>query len=200
MPAKAYARTIVRRTASLALVTAIAACSTASSPNASPASSAPSAASTNEPVATLDQVVSAVPSEPAATDKPSPRPRPSLDIDLAEVDGYLTSSITLLDLADEDLAVVVTYIDPSSDTPFPLGTYELASMDQVTNDAPPGTYILEFHQPADSASASTCTIEIEDDEGYVFAALGDSIAISTTGSTPTDGGELFVATSSLCAA
>jgi hypothetical protein len=175
----------------------MAACSAAADPGSSVA---PSVATTAEPIATPEPTLSAVPSEPVATIEPSRRPRPSLDIDAAEVDAYLTSSITFVDLADEDLAVIVTYIDPSSDTPFPLGTYRLDSMDQVTNEAPPGTYILEFHQPADTTSASTCTIEIADDDGYVFAALGDAIAIGSTGSTPTDSRELFVATSSLCAA
>jgi len=91
-------------------------------------------------------------------------------------------------------------MDPSSETPFPLGTYTLESMDQITNEAPPGRYILEFLQPADSTSGTSCTVEIADEERYVFAALGDAIAITTTGGTPGDAGELFVATSSLCAA
>jgi hypothetical protein len=197
MPSMAYARTILRRTAIFALAAALAACSAAPGTSTAPASSS---AEPSEPVATIEPTFSATPSAAAATVAPSRQPRPSLDIDPAEVDAYLTSSITFLDLADENLAVVVTYIDPSSDAPLPLGTYRLDSMDQVTNEAPPGTYILEFLQPADSTSASTCTIDVADDEGYVFAALGDSIAISTTGSTPTDSRELFVATSSLCAA
>jgi hypothetical protein len=110
----------------------------------------------------------------------------------------MTSSITLLDLADEDLAVVVTYLDPGSDVPFPLGTFTLGSMDQVTNEAPPGTYTLEFRQPADGASGASCTIQIADAEGYVFAALGDAVAISSSATQPKTAGDLFVATSALC--
>lgn len=119
-------------------------------------------------------------------------------MDLDEIAAYLTSSITLLDLAEADLAVVITYHDPGSETPFPLGSYRLDSMEQVTNDAPPGRYTLEFHQPAAASTATTCTIEVGSDEGYVFAALGDAIALTSTGSTPSVADDLFVATSSLC--
>jgi hypothetical protein len=110
----------------------------------------------------------------------------------------LTSSITFIDLADEDLAVIVSYVDPSSDDSFDLGTYTLASTEQMTNQVPPGTYLLDFRQPADSTTGSTCTIEISDTDSFVFAAVDGAIAISQTGATPTDARELFVATSALC--
>jgi hypothetical protein len=195
MPDKADARTIFRTTALLAAMV-FAACSAAPVPSSMPPTLPP--AESIEPDASEQPALTTAPSDPIATVAPSPRPRPSLDIDPAEVDAYLTSSITFLDLADEDLAVVVTYIDPSSDTPLPLGTYRLDSMGQVTNEAPPGAYVLEFFQPASSTTSTSCAIEIADDEAYVFAALGDAIAISATNSSPTDARELFVATSSLC--
>lgn len=186
----------VRILAGVAIATLLTACSAPAVSTADPASPPPASSVADAPTPSPAATASAVP----PTRTPSPRPRPSLDIDPAELDAYLTSSITFLDLADEDLAVVVLYLDPSSDVPLPLGTYTLESMDQLTNEAPPGTYLLEFHQPADSTSATSCTIEVADTQGYVFAALGDAIAISTTGSAPTDARELFVATSSLCAA
>jgi hypothetical protein len=142
--------------------------------------------------------VTEAPSPAAASVALSPKARSSLDIDLAELDAYLTSSITLLDLADDDLAATVTYLDPGSEASVALGTYTLGSMDQMTNSVPPGTYRLDFRQPPDSTTGPSCTIEIADAEGYVFAAVEDAVAISRTGTTQTDARELFVATSSLC--
>lgn len=110
----------------------------------------------------------------------------------------MTSSITLLDLADDDLVVTVTYIDPASGDAFALGIYPLGSMARLTNSVPPGTYRLDFRQPPDSASGPSCTIEVGDADAYVFVAVQDAVAISRTGTTPTDARELFVATSSLC--
>jgi hypothetical protein len=134
------------------------------------------------------------------TESPAPStsaiPRPS--IDQAELDAYLTSSITFIDLADDDLAVIVSLVDPSSEESFDLGTYTVASTEQMTHQVPPGTYLLDFRQPADGTSGSTCTIEISDTESYVFAAVDGAIAISRAGATPTDARELFVATSTLC--
>lgn len=190
-------RLIVRTACTLAIAALVAACSGAAVPSAAPPASVVASAEAAVPE-TQEPTVSAPATATPATPPPSRRPRPSLDVDLAELDAYLTSTITLVDLADEDLEVVVTYVDPGSETPFPLGVYTLESMDQITNDAPPGTYTLEFHQPAGSTSATSCTFEIADAEGYIFAALGDAVAITTTGAQPTDADELFVATSSLC--
>lgn len=63
---------------------------------------------------------------------------------------------------------------------------------------PPGIYELNFRQPSTATGDASCTIEVGETDGYVFAALGDAIAVTRTGVTPTDAAELFVATSSLC--
>ncbi len=144
---------------------------------------------------------SAAPTETASpTDSPAPstpsKPLPS--IDQAELDAFLTSSITLVDLADDDLAVTVAYVDLSSNDAIDLGTYALASTEQMTNQVPAGTYRLEFRQPADRTTGPSCTIEVSDADGYVFAAVRGAIAVSRTGTKPKDARELFVATSSLC--
>ena len=156
---------------------------------------------TAAPTKTAAPTESAVPAETAApTASPAPvkshKPLPS--IDQSELDAYLTSSITLIDLADGDLAVTVSYLDPDSAEAFDLGTYSLESLDQTTNQVPPGTYRLDFRQPANSATRTTCTIDIADASSYVFAALNDAIAISRTGHAPKTARELFVSTSSLC--
>lgn len=188
-------RTISRMAAIAIIALVIVACSGTAAPTPPPDAAA---MASPVPSASPAPAITVTPSAAPATPAPSRKPRPSLDIDPAELDAYMTSSITFLDLADEDLAVVVTYLDPDSDVPFPLGTFGLDSMDQVTNEAPPGTYTLEFHQPADSASATSCTIQIADAEGYVFAALGDAIAITSSEIPPNTADDLFVATSTLC--
>jgi hypothetical protein len=146
-------------------------------------------------------IETAAPSEAVApTESPAPsksfKPLPS--IDQAELDAYMTSSITLIDLADDDLAVTVSYLDPESEQAFDLGTYLLEFSDQITNQVPQGTYRLDFRQPADSTTGASCTLEIGAADAYVFAALQDAVAISLTGAEPKDAGELFISTSPLC--
>ena len=192
----------LRSVAMAVLTVAVAACSSGGTPTSPPeavASAAPSVAPvTPEPTAAPSAEV--VPSEaaPSPTIEATPRPRPSLEVDLEEVAAYLTAAITLLDLADEDLAVDVLYVDSSGGAPFPVGTYTLEPQEQSTNAVPPGVYELTFRQPSTATSGATCTIEVGETDGYVFAALGDAIAVTRTGATPTDAAELFVATSSLC--
>jgi len=177
------------------LLALLAACGGAAVSSPAPtASPAPSPSPTATPAPSATETPSATPASPA----PSPRVRPSLAIDLAELGAYLTSSITLVDLAETDLAVTVAYVDPDSGDSASLGTYTLGSMEQMTNSVPPGTYRLDFRQPADSPAGPSCTIEIGDADGYVFAAIENSVAIARTGAAPTETRELFVATSSLC--
>jgi hypothetical protein len=180
---------------------ALAACSGVATPTSTPAAPSSTASPSPSPVESVAPTETATPIETVGpTDPPTPsapsKPLPS--IDQAELDAFLTSSITLIDLADDDLAVTVSYIDPDSEQSIDLGTYSLGSLDQMTNQVPPGTYRLDFRQPANSATGPSCTIEIGDAEGYAFAAVTDAIAISRTGVKPKDVRELFVSTSSLC--
>ena len=130
----------------------VAACGGGAAPTSVPMASANP---TSAPIASAAPTEAVVPTQPPAPST-SAKPRPS--IDQAELDTFLTSSITFIDLADDDLAVVVSYVDPNSDDSFDLGTYTLASTEQMTNQVPPGTYLLDFRQPADSMSGSTCAI------------------------------------------
>jgi len=150
-------------------------------------------ARTDSPSPTPDETVA--PSEAAEPSEPA-KPRPS--IDQATIDAMLTSSLTLLNLADADLLVVVLYREAADETPFPLGSYTLAFTDQQTYEVPAGLYDLEFRQPADSRTGSTCTIELGSTDAYSFAAIDGAVAIARAGDPPTEASELFVATSSLC--
>lgn len=194
------ARTAVlqRASAIVALAAVLAACSAA--PAVSQAAAAPSTAS---PSALSSVAASPSPSPsdtlaPTSSPAPSRSTKPLPSIDQAELDAIMTSSITLIDLADDDLAVVVAYVDPDSAKSIDLGTYSLAFTDQLTNQVPPGTYRLEFHQPAASKTGPTCTIDVADREAYTFAAVNGAVAISKAGAAPKAVRDLFIATSSLC--
>lgn len=178
---------------------AIAACS------GGPASSAaaPSAAAVEPSIASL--APSAAPASPSVapsiepSDSPAPvrshKPLPS--IDPAELDAYLSSSITLLDLSDGAITVDVTYVDPSSGKAIDFGTYDLAATEQMTDQVPPGTYKVVFHLP-DAAKVPACTIDVGDKDAFTFATIPGGVAVARHGVKPGSGKELSVATSSLC--
>lgn len=160
-------------------------------PSGPPESAAPSPAPETPAV-----VVTANPSADASPAPSSPHPRPSLDS--AALSAYFTGTITLLNLADADLAVTVTYIDPASGQSEALGTYSVQSFAQQTNALPPASYRLDFRQPPDSSTGPRCTIAVKDGQAYSFVAVPGAIAISRAGYTPAHARDLFVATSSLC--
>lgn len=178
------------------LVATAAACSGSAAPSVAPTV----APATELSPAPTETAAPSVAETAAAIESPVPsasrEPLPSFD--QAELDAYLTSSITLIDLADDDLVVDVWYVDPSTDEAIDLGSYALEATDQMTNQVPPGTYRLEFHQPAGSKTGSTCTIDVSGADGYVFAAVPGAVAVTRTGTNPRDVGDLFVTTSSLC--
>lgn len=140
--------------------------------------------------------MTANPSAAASRAPSSPHPRPSFDS--AAVSAYLTGKITLLNLADADLAATVTYIDPASGQSEALGTYSVQSFAQQTYALPPASYRLDFRQPPGSSTGPRCTIAVKDGQAYSFVAVPGAIAISRAGYTPANARDLFVATSSLC--
>ena len=111
-----------------------------------------------------------------------------------------TATITLLDLTDDGLGVTVTFLDPSSGESDALGTYILGSSERLSNAVPPGTYQLDFREPATSNTGPRCTLEIKKGDVVSFVAVPGAIAVSRTGVRPSTVRDLFVATSSLCRA
>jgi hypothetical protein len=126
---------------------------------------------------------------PAGTPAPSGR---------SDILSYLSASITLVDLANTDIAVTVTYVDPASGQSAALGSFSLRSFDQISRLIPVGPYRLDFRQPAQSATGPRCTVVVSKGDAYTFAAVSNAIAIQRAGSQPTTGSDLFVATSPLC--
>jgi hypothetical protein len=178
------------------IAASIAACGGAAAPSVAPSvavATPPSAAPTVAPAspAATESIA------PTATPAPSRSHRPLPSIDQTELDAYLTSSITLLDLAEGDLSVAVGYLDTTSGEAIDLGTYDLSSNEQRTDQVPPGTFKLEFRTPG-TAKPQACTIEIGDKDAITFVAIEGAVAIGMAGSKPADAKELFVSTSSLC--
>jgi hypothetical protein len=159
-------------------------------------SASPESASASPALETPAVVATAKPSAAASRPAASPHPRPSLDS--AAITASLTGKITLLNLADADLAVTVTYIDPAGGASESLGTYSIQSFSQQMNALPPATYRLDFRQPAGSSTGPRCTISVKDGQAYSFVAVPGAIAISRAGYKPASARDLFVATSSLC--
>lgn len=168
----------------------------ASSTSGAGASSESLSAAPSQALETPGAVATASPSSAASRAPSSPHPRPTFDS--AAMAAYLTGKITLLNLADVDLAVTVTYIDPASKQSQALGTFTVQSFAQQTNDLPPASYRLDFRQPPDSPTGPRCTIVVKDGQAYSFVAVAGGIAISRAGYAPATARDLFVATSSLC--
>jgi hypothetical protein len=200
----------VVRAGGIALAVVLAACSGSPSSTAAPGSPAvglasPAAASPSvspDPSLTPAPTVvpSVRPSTAASTVRPSAKPHPSASVDpaalIASAASSFTATLTLLDLADRDVAVSVAFIDPAGGQTSPLGTYTLGTTEQQSSAVPPGMYRLAF--TGSGAGASPCTITIAKGQTFSFVVLNDAVAVSRSGFTPKKAGDLFVATSSLC--
>jgi len=119
-------------------------------------------------------------------------------IDPSALAAVLTSSLSVFDLTDDDVAVTVSFLDPSSGQASALGTYTLGASEQFANDVPPGRYRFDFRQPATSASGPSCTIDVPDQGVVAFTVVPGAVAVTRTWFTPAKAGDLFIATSSLC--
>jgi hypothetical protein len=184
---------IPKRLLTAALIaTALAACTSAASP-APPSDSSPSVAPTPTatPSAGLGGASTSTPPSAHTT-----KPRPSLDA--KAIANLLTASITLIDVADTDLAAAVTYVDPSSGDSGSLGTRVVGPSEQIAESVPAGTYRIEFRLPASSATKQTCTIAVKDGAAFTFVAVPGAIAVSRMGYTPATAADLFVGSSPLC--
>ncbi len=185
------------------LVALLAACSGSSASSApvgavgsEPPTTAAESSAASEPPASPTEVASA--SAPASAPAASKKPRPS--IDAQEIAAVLTSSITLLDVADTDFSATVTYIDPSSGTKAALGTYVVGASEHLSESVPAGTYQIDFRLPSTARTTLTCTIAVKDGGAFTFVAVPGAIAVSRGVATPASAADLFVATSSLCKA
>ena len=154
------------------------------------ATPAPEPSATQEPTVTPQAT-------PAGTPDPNATPAPTK----LDILPFLSSEMTILNLADQELSVTATLIDPDNGEEFVVGTFELSPL-QVTSQAVVPTRLrLDFDFPGGGdADAGTCTIDVENEEEIQFAAIAGGVAITTGAIEPADPAELLVATASRCQA
>jgi hypothetical protein len=187
----------MRVLALVVLVAALVGCASIGSPTPSPTPTptlAPTPSATPTPTPTLAPTPTAV-AEPTPTPDPNATPEPT-PIDLLP---FLTAELTVVNLAEEQVALTVTLLDPESTDEYELGTFELEPLQVTTQSVIPARFRLDFGF-AGGASAGTCTIDIEDGDQVQFAIIETGIAITTSGTEPADPAELVVTTASRCQA
>jgi hypothetical protein len=162
---------------------------------------------TPPPIVTLPPVVTAPPPTPTMLPTPTDEPAPTSPVTpdpnatpaptRLDVLPYLTSEVTVVNLADAGVEVTVTLVDADSADEFEIGTFELAPLQVTSQAVVPARYRLDFN--LGGGNEETCTIDIGDEE-LQFAVIESGIAITTSGAEPDDPAEMVVATSSRCQA
>jgi hypothetical protein len=160
-------------------------------------------------VVSLSPAPASPPAAIGATPSPSPSPPPTVAPTLdpnatprptpLDILPFLTSEITVVNLAEQQLALKVTLLDPDSTDEFSLGTYELEPLQVTTQSVVPTRFRLEFAFSG-GGSAGTCTIDIEEGDQVQFAVIETGIAITSSAAEPEDPAEMVVATASRCRA
>jgi hypothetical protein len=116
---------------------------------------------------------------------------------VVDVMPFLSSEMTVVNLADEAIALKVTLLDTDSDGSYEVGTFSVEPLQVTTQAIVPTRLRLEFTSPI-GAHIGTCTIDVAEGEAIQFAVIGNGIAITTNGAEPADAAEMSVATASRC--
>lgn len=104
----------------------------------------------------------------------------------------------MVNLAQAEVSVTVSVLDPESDDEFTVGTYELQPL-QVTHQAViAARFRLDFALAG--SEVQSCAIDIAEAEQAQFAVIESGVALTTSGEEPLDADEMLVATSSRCQA
>lgn len=138
---------------------------------------------------------SAAPSEPVSGSPPASGEASAEPFDLSP---YLTGKLSLLNLAESKLEVLVNYVDTDTGEPSLLATLVLEPLDFNAQKVPPGTYEIEFRDAGSATANAMCRLVLEDFGVFRFVAVDEGVAITRDGYEPTESAELFVSTSSLC--
>jgi len=171
----------------------VGACTGSAVPTTAPTSDAPTVADTLAPAVTVTP-----PPTAGTTDLPGTSASVGPTIDPSALAAALTSSLSVWDLTDADVALTVNFVDPDGGQTTALGTYTLEASEQFSNGVPPGRYRFDFRDPATSAAGASCTIEVPDQGTVTFTVVPGAVAVTQTGFTPAKAGDLFVATSPVC--
>ena len=135
-----------------------------------------------------------VPTEgpPTPTPDPAATPRPTA-VDIAP---YLTSEVTVVNLADAALSLTVALLDPDTDEEYVVGTFDVQPNQVTTQSVIPALFRLDFAYAGNVVGS--CSVNIADGEQLQFAAIAAGIVMTTNGAEPEDPSEMLVATSSRC--
>ena len=115
----------------------------------------------------------------------------------AQLNGAAEISVT--NLADGELTLALTQLDPAAEETPINETIQLESYDIGGRAGlPPGRYELAFSSADGAPAAANCTVRLENGDLYRFVAVPEGIMIVRDGATQTDGAELDVAQSALC--
>jgi hypothetical protein len=141
----------------------------------------------------------APPTEPPTEGPPTPTPDPNATprptaLDIAP---YLTSQVTVVNLADTSLALTVALLDPDSTDEYVIGTFDLAPDQVTTQSVIPALFRIDFAYGGGPVTAS-CSINIADGEQLQFAVVATGIVMASNGTEPADAAEMIVATSARC--
>lgn len=192
----------MRGLAFFALAMSLLACSTSGGPTATPPITPdPTVVPTASPEAT-PSVAPTLP--PTATPSEPPGPTPTPDPDATptpspiDVLPYLSSEVTVVNLAAAMLSVTVTLVDTASPDEYTVGTFELQPEQTTSQLILPSRFRLDFE--IGGSAVATCTIDIADGEELQFAVIESGAVITTSGGEPPDAAEMIVATASRCRA
>jgi hypothetical protein len=160
------------------------------------------------PVATLGTPApSAEPTaspSPAPTRTAAPEPTPTPDPDATptpspiDVLPYLTSEVTVVNLAAAALSVTVTLVDTASPDEYEVGTFEVQPEQTTSQLIVPSRFRLEF--AIGGSEVASCTIDVADGEQLQFAIVESGAVLASSAGEPDDAAEMVVATSSRCRA
>jgi hypothetical protein len=136
-----------------------------------------------------------------ATPSPgSPGPAGSPSSEPIDISAYLTVRLSVVNLAEVPVDVVVSLVDTSTGDVTQLITLVLEPLDFESQKVPPNVFDVVFTVRGSATALASCRMQVENDDSLDFAALDDAVAVSKRGYVPADRSELFVATSTLCKA
>jgi hypothetical protein len=153
--------------------------------------------STAAPTPTRSSTPTAVPTAPptlapasAAGGSPSSTP--------LDISAYLTADLGVLSATEQDVGVVVSYVDETTGEAQPVVTLTLAMGDVLAQRVPAGTFVIAIVRTPGAKPTESCTFAVDDGQAVEFAITDDSVIVSASKLQPKTSSDLLLATSPLC--
>jgi hypothetical protein len=149
---------------------------------------------------TAPRTVTRAPETPTAEVTPDPNITPDPNATAAptpvDVLPFLSSEITILNLATQRLSVTVALVDAESSEEYVVGTFDVEP-EQVTSQlVVPARLRLAFM--LGGADLGTCTLDVVEGEELQFATVGTGVVFASNGPEPADAADMIVATAARC--